>query len=123
MTLSYLDFDYSEDYGGTGTFDAMASVGPQQWPALEAEVAQVLRWCQDQFPEGPSPIEEGGDWHYDLQGTEEISTPLSVLFNPATGAIERHAGSPTAPRITLSLSLSGSPQFCSAFRTVFGGDA
>ena len=26
MTLDYLDFDYSEDEEGTGTWDAMASV-------------------------------------------------------------------------------------------------
>ena len=30
MTLDYLDFDYSEEPDGNGSFDAMASVGPQQ---------------------------------------------------------------------------------------------
>ena len=45
MTLNYLDFDYSEDADGTGTFDAMASVLPAQLPALHAEITQVLAWA------------------------------------------------------------------------------
>lgn len=120
MNLSYLDFDYSEDYEGTGTFDAMASVPPQQWDALQNEIARVLGWCTQQFPEGPAPAEEGGDWHYDLQGVEEISTPMTVSFHPATGRIERHSGPAGAPRTTLTLSISGNPQFCEEFRTAFG---
>jgi hypothetical protein len=119
MTLSYLDFDYSEDYEGVGTFDAMASVSPQQWPALQSEVAQVLTWCQQQFLQGPAPLEDGGDWDYDLQGSEETVAPLALQFNAATGAIERRAGAPGAPRITLTLSVSGSPSFCQALRSAF----
>ena len=34
MDLNYLDFDYSEDADGVGTFDAMASVAPAQIAAL-----------------------------------------------------------------------------------------
>jgi hypothetical protein len=120
MTLSYLDFDYSEDYQGAGTFDAMASVTQAQWPALQGQVAQVLAWCVQQFPDGLSPLEEGGEWHYDLQGTEEVTTPLALEFDPASQRIERHAGTAAAPRITVTLSLSGSPQFCEAFRSAFG---
>lgn len=30
MALNYLDFEYSEDTEGVGTFDAMASVGAMQ---------------------------------------------------------------------------------------------
>ena len=43
MTLDYLDFDYSEDEEGTGTWDAMASVKAERVPALAAEIAQLLR--------------------------------------------------------------------------------
>ena len=35
MTLDYLDFDYSEDDEGTGTFDAMACVTEAQWARLQ----------------------------------------------------------------------------------------
>ena len=38
MTLDYLDFDYSEDEEGTGTWDAMASVKAERVPALAAEI-------------------------------------------------------------------------------------
>lgn len=119
MTLDYLDFDYSEDYEGVGTFDAMASVNPQQWPALQSEVARLLMWCQQQFPQGPEPLEDGGDWDYDLQGSEETVAPLALQFNPATGAVERKVGTPGAPRTTLTLSISGSPAFCQALRAAF----
>ena len=40
--LQYLDFDFSEDEHGLGSFDAMASVLPAQLPALQAEIARVL---------------------------------------------------------------------------------
>lgn len=53
MTLDYLDFDYSEDDEGTGTFDAMACVTEAQWARLQHEITQVLQWCHEQFPEGP----------------------------------------------------------------------
>lgn len=120
MTLNYLDFDYSEDDEGTGTFDAMASVAEHHWGRLQGEVIRVLNWCMEQFPEGPAPVEEGGNWQYDLQGTQEVSTPLTLHFDPAAGTVERHSATPGTPRLTLTLSLSGSPQFCEAFRSAFG---
>ena len=41
MALDYLDFDYSEDFDGNGTWDAMAAVRPERLPALRAELAQL----------------------------------------------------------------------------------
>nr|WP_246254502.1 hypothetical protein [Comamonas jiangduensis] len=40
MGLDYLDFEYSEDEDGNGTWDAMASVADKRWHALLAEVHQ-----------------------------------------------------------------------------------
>ena len=37
MALDYLEFDYSEDEEGTGTWDAMASVKAERVPALPAK--------------------------------------------------------------------------------------
>ena len=34
MALDYLDFDYSEDFDGNGTWDAMASVKAGRVPDL-----------------------------------------------------------------------------------------
>lgn len=120
MTLNYLDFDYSEDADGTGTFDAMASVSPAQVPALYAEVAALLAWAHAQFPDACGPEEDGGEWQYDLQGVQETSTPLTLEYEPGARSIHTVAGAPLAPRTTLTLSISGGPSFCAALRDSFG---
>jgi hypothetical protein len=104
--LDYLDFDYSEDTEGIGTFDAMASVVPQRLAALHAEVAQVLAWAEARFPDGRGALEDGAQWDYDLQETRE----------PAA------AGRPGVLRHTVTLSIGGSPEFCAALREQFALD-
>ena len=99
MTLDYLDFDYSEDTEGIGVFDAMATVRPQQLAAVHAEVEQVLGWARDAFSGRRGPVEEGGEWDYDLQEMREDA-----------------AGS---PRHTVTLSITGTEAFCAAFRDAF----
>jgi hypothetical protein len=100
--LNFLDFDYSEDPQGGGTFDAMASVRPEQVTAVRAEIAQVLDWAHAAFPGQQAPLDEGGEWDVDLQEASE--------------------GDTAAPWQTLTLVISGSPQFCAAFRQRFGAD-
>lgn len=99
MTLDYLDFDYSEDTEGIGVFDAMASVRPQHLAAVRAEVEQVLGWANDVFAGRRAPVEDGGEWDYDLQEMQEES--------------------PSEPRHTVTLSISGTEAFCAAFREAF----
>lgn len=120
MPLRYLDFDYSEDYEGTGTFDAMAAVAPAQLPAVHAEVAQVLAWAHAQFPGTQGPADEGGDWDYDLAAVQEVATPLVLQFDSASGTIAVHAGTPGPARTTVTLSVSGGSAFCGALREAFG---
>jgi hypothetical protein len=119
MTLNYLDFDYSEDADGTGTFDAMASVSPAQLPALHAEIAQVLAWAYAHFPDGCAPEEDGGLWQYDLQGVQEVSTLLQLDFDATSSSIQCGLGNASAPRTTLTLSVSGKADFCEALRDAF----
>lgn len=119
MPLHYLDFDYSEDYEGTGTFDAMAAAGPAQLPALQAEVAEVLAWAHAHFPDARGPAEEGGEWDYDLGAVQEVSTPLALEFDSASGRIAAHPGTPGAVRTTVTLSVSGGSAFCAALREAF----
>ncbi|MGH8759321.1 MAG: hypothetical protein ACREVW_07390 [Burkholderiales bacterium] len=45
MTLNYLSFDYSEDTDRSGSFEAMASVWPEQVASLQAEIIQVLSFA------------------------------------------------------------------------------
>ena len=47
--LDYLDFDTSDDDEGNTSFDAMAYAQADRWPALLAEVEQVLDWCTAKF--------------------------------------------------------------------------
>lgn len=116
MTLHYLDFDYSEDAEGTGTWDAMASVAPAQLSALHAEAAQVLAWAHQEFPGQLGPLEEGGEWHYELQGQQEWTLDEHLHFDEATGHIQAQPEPARMPRHTLTLTLSGTPAFCAAFR-------
>lgn len=120
MTLNYLDFDYSEDADGNGTFDAMASVAPAQLAALQAEVVEVLQWAQAQFPHACGPLEEGGQWQYDLQGVQEVSTPLHLEVDLLAGRIDSRPAAAAPPRTTLTLSVSGTAAFCAALQGAFG---
>ncbi|NMM76122.1 hypothetical protein B2J86_12480 [Acidovorax sp. SRB_14] len=122
MTLRYLDFDYSEDGEGTGTWDAMASVLPAQLNDLLAEVAQVLDWAHRDFAGQRGPIEEGADWDYDLQCVQEVVTPQELSYDEATRQITAHCGAPGAPRYTLTLSLCGRKVFGETLRQRFGLD-
>lgn len=119
MQLNYLDFDYSEDGDGTGTFDAMASVTTAQLPALYAEISAVLAWAHQQWPGACAPLEEGGEWQCDLQGAQEVSTPLTLEFDEMHGQVRCVTGDAAPARTTLTLTLSGSNAFCAAVREAF----
>lgn len=116
--LHYLDFDFSDEDSGHGSFDAMASVLPERLPALLAEIAAVLGWATGVFGTG-SAGENESEWGYDVQGVVEPGTPLNVLYDEATGVVTLTPGSVTT-RTTLTLTVSGSPAFCDAFRQRFG---
>jgi hypothetical protein len=115
--LSFLDFDFSEDPDGHGSFDAMASAAPAQLPALQQELARVLDWAHQGFGP-PAPLEEGGEWDLDLQGLREVPTVLRVRHAPGAGLDLQPAGT-GAPRVTLTVTLTGTPAFCAAFRAAF----
>lgn len=116
MSLHYLDFDHSGDAEGRGSFDAMAAVAPAQWPALQAEVVRVLGWAEREF--GPAAaLDEGGEWDYALQAVRETSVPLQVQY--AAGSLNLRDAGAGLPRITLGLTLTGTPAFCEALRVAF----
>lgn len=116
--LSFLEFDASEDAEGHGSFDAMAAAAAAQLAALQAEVVRVLEWAHAQFGP-PGPIDDGGEWDLELQGVRERATPLQVQYLPARGLDLRELDE-GAPRTTISLTVSGTPAFCAAFRQAFG---
>ncbi len=96
MTLSYLDFDSSEDTLGTVTYDAMASVRPDALAAVCAEIDTVLAWAQATFPGMQGPVEEGAVWDFDRSEQDDDG------------------------RVLLTLTLSGNADFAEAFERRFG---
>ena len=98
--LRYLDFDYSEDTEGHGTFDAMASTSPEKTHEVRAEAELVLAWAEAAFPDARGALDEGSLWDYDLQESSEDD-----------------------PRYdTITLSISGTADFCAALRERFALD-
>lgn len=119
MALDYLDFDYSEDENGHGSYDAMAAVQPARLAALEAEVLRVLDWAHERFG-APRPLEDGGEWDCELQGVRERATTLAVRH--ARGSLQLQDAGTASERITLSLTLTGTGAFCDALREAFALD-
>ena len=115
--LHYLDFDFSDEDSGRGSFDAMASVLPDRLPALLAEIAAVLQWGIGAFG-ADGAEDDGSEWGYQLQGVAEPDTPLDVVYDEDSGAV-RLAPDTGRARTTLTLTLAGSPAFCDALRERF----
>jgi hypothetical protein len=117
MQLHYLDFDFSDEDSGRGTFDAMAAVDASRLPLLQAEVEAVLRWAEAAWGRAGALGDEG-DWDFALAGVLEPDTPLAVGYDE-----HRHEVSlpfvPSGSLVTLTLTLSGSPAFCQALRDAF----
>lgn len=93
--LHYLTLDLSEDTDGVGTVEAMAATDLAQAEAVDAEVRQVLDWAWRRFPDSHGALDDGHDWDHDLQVSVE-----------ETGGRRWR---------TVTLTLSGSPAFMSAF--------
>ena len=120
MSLQYLDFDYSEDEHGHGCFEAMASVPAQRVAAVREEIARVLDWAFENFPDLRAPLEEGGEWDYQLESQQEWAVPEVLRYDEVTGKFSVQSGAPGEPRHVLTLVLSGSAPFCAAFGQRFG---
>lgn len=119
--LRWLDFDTSHGDDGTTTFDALASVRPADRDALGAEITRVLDWAHRTFPGARGPVEEGGDWDFDLQLVESAGTAALHYDTGARCVVWQ--GEPAAPpRTTVALTLSGTAAFGDALRAAFGLD-
>ncbi len=100
MLLRYLQFELSEGDEGVCTLEAMASVRPAASAAVRAEVDQVLRWIEAQFPGAVGPVEEGFAWHHAL-------------------LVQHEAGD----WVTITLTVVATPEVAAALLSQMGGDA
>jgi hypothetical protein len=117
MDLHYLDFEFSDEDSGAGSFDAMAAVRPDRLPALLAEVAAVLRWAHRGFGVPGAPPEDG-EWDFALQAVADPDRPLAITYDVGKGEVAMgHAG---GALVTVTLTLTGVPAFCEALRGSFG---
>lgn len=120
MMLNYLDFDYSEDAEDVGTFEAVASTWPEKVGDVQQEIAQVLDWASEAFPGQCGSVGEGYEWDYDLHGLREFTVPETLHYDEAARRFTVQAGAPGKPRHTVTLAISGTQEFCAAFRVRFG---
>jgi hypothetical protein len=122
MTLRYLHFDATEANDGNGCFDTMASVSPSALVALHGELALVLGWAHQTFPGGSGPLDDGHDWDHDLQATQERTRQENLVFDAGSGSFSATMQMGESLRHTVSLSISGTANFCVAFRARFMAD-
>ena len=118
MQLHYLDFDFSDEDSGRGSFDAMASVLTDRLAALLGEIAAVLSWAGRAF--GPAAaLHDDGEWDFELQASAEPGTPLEIAYDDDTGELWLSPAAGRAARTTVTLTLSGSREFCQGLRAAF----
>jgi hypothetical protein len=96
QALQWLTLAWSEDGDGVGTIEAVASTQVAHATAVAAEVARVLDWAWQAFPQGHGPLDEGHDWDHDLHTEREAQDWL-----------------------TTTLTLTGSAPFLAAFAAEF----
>lgn len=121
--LIYLMFDAHESTEGVSTFEAMASVGEARWPALQAEVAQVLAWChawgQAHGAPAPMALDDGGEWDHELVVLRELSEAMDVAFDARHSALALTPGGDAQVRFNATLVLSGREAFAADFSAQF----
>lgn len=119
--LRWLDFERSDDGDGVTTFDALASVRPADRDALAADIVRVLDWAHTTYGGTCGPVGEGGDWDFDLQLVES-ATDATLHYDAAARRLIWPGDGTAPPRLTVALTLSGPPAFCSALTAAFGLD-
>lgn len=82
MHLQYLIFDASDDGEGNGSWEAMASVPPDELSAVMAEVRAVEAAARSDAPGPRGALDDGGVWDLDVQtlpdGDDRVSLTLTL---------------------------------------------
>lgn len=85
MPLRYFNFESSDDGEGNGSWDAMASVRPDQLAQVLKEAQRVMAYAEANSPGPKGPMEEGGVWDTDLhqQTDGDWTTVTLTLTGPS----------------------------------------
>ncbi|HMN92859.1 MAG TPA: hypothetical protein PKC60_06465 [Hydrogenophaga sp.] len=82
MQLQYLIFDPSDDGEGTGSWEAVASVPPDELSAVMTEVRAVESAAHADAPGPRGALDDGGVWDLDIQtlpdGHDRVSVTLTL---------------------------------------------
>lgn len=82
MNIDYLIFDASDDGEGTGSWEAMASVPPDELSAVMAEVFAIEAAAHADAPGPRGALDDGGVWDLDIQtrpdGDDRVSVTLTL---------------------------------------------
>ncbi len=123
--LTYLIFDTHESTEGVSAFEAMASVSEARWPALQAELVQVLAWCHRWgAAHGASEsmaLDDGGEWDHELSVVREQSEAMDVVFEPRRSTLALAPGGGPLTRFNATLVVSGREAFAVDFTAQFLG--
>lgn len=95
--LRYLTLDLTDSSDDVLTVEAMASTREAQHADVMTEVDELLAWARREFGGRQGPVEEGHAWDDEL-------------------LVQREADG----WITVTLTLSASPEFAQAFIAAFG---
>ncbi|MDD0816621.1 hypothetical protein PSQ39_18425 [Curvibacter sp. HBC28] len=118
LSLDYLDFELSEDIDETQTLDAMASVWPEQWAAMERELRQVMQWARQHFG-AEGALDEGALWDVDVQAWVESEPVRTLHWDAAALSLTEALPAEPRQRCTLTVSICGGAVFAAAFRQQF----
>ena len=79
----------------------------------------MLDWAHQAFPGLRGAPADGGQWDYDLHGVCEFTTPQQLQYDPETRKLSAKLEASGQPRHTITLLLSTSAEFSSAFSQAF----
>ena len=93
-------------------------VTADRWPALQAEVLQVLHWAEQQFPRQRGALDEGAAWDFDISLGDSTGRDLRAVVQGQPLALQ-HAALPATGTVTLTLTLTGRAAFADALLQAF----
>ena len=84
--MRYLNFDSQAGAEGETVLEAVASTAAAQHAAVLQEAQAVLDWAQQHFADTQGALEDGHDWHHELQVWQEPggwhAVALTLVVSP-----------------------------------------